>query len=110
MSIIVKVSEWGNSLAIRLPKAVADQLGLRAGDEAEVELKGAKAILSSVQPAVKARMSIGDMIAEMRRLKATGVAEPELVDWGLPVGEEVLPEEDWSKDYAAWQKEQRSAG
>jgi antitoxin MazE len=31
---IMQVSKWGNSLALRLPKALADALGIREGDEA----------------------------------------------------------------------------
>ena len=27
------VAKWGNSLAVRLPKALVEKLGLRAGDE-----------------------------------------------------------------------------
>ena len=30
------VSVWGNSLGVRLPKALVIQLGLKAGDELEV--------------------------------------------------------------------------
>jgi antitoxin MazE len=30
------VSKWGNSLAVRLPKALVDQLGLKEGDELSV--------------------------------------------------------------------------
>lgn len=29
----MKVSKWGNSLAIRIPSDVADRLGLKEGDE-----------------------------------------------------------------------------
>ena len=29
----MRVSKWGNSLAVRLPKRVVDDLGLRVGDE-----------------------------------------------------------------------------
>jgi antitoxin MazE len=32
----MQVSKWGNSLAIRLPAAVVDALGLREGDEIEI--------------------------------------------------------------------------
>lgn len=32
----MKVARWGNSLAIRLPQAVAEALDLREGDEVEV--------------------------------------------------------------------------
>ena len=30
------VSKWGNSLAVRLPRAVVDTLGLKSGDRLEI--------------------------------------------------------------------------
>jgi antitoxin MazE len=39
----MKVSRWGNSLAIRLPAAVVEALELKAGDEVEVHVKGDRA-------------------------------------------------------------------
>ncbi|KIZ41451.1 MULTISPECIES: AbrB/MazE/SpoVT family DNA-binding domain-containing protein [Rhodopseudomonas] len=38
------VSKWGNSLAVRLPKALVEQLGLKEGDELNVVAAGAGAI------------------------------------------------------------------
>jgi antitoxin MazE len=32
----MRVSKWGNSLAVRLPKALVDQLGLVSGDELKI--------------------------------------------------------------------------
>jgi antitoxin MazE len=32
----MRVSKWGNSLAVRLPKALVEQLGLKQGDELNV--------------------------------------------------------------------------
>jgi antitoxin MazE len=32
----MRVSKWGNSLAVRLPKALVDELGLKAGDALNV--------------------------------------------------------------------------
>jgi len=32
----MQVSKWGNSLAVRLPKALVEQLGLKEGDELTV--------------------------------------------------------------------------
>ena len=34
----MQVSRWGNSLAVRLPAAVVEALGLREGDEIEIEV------------------------------------------------------------------------
>jgi predicted nucleic acid-binding protein len=40
----MQVSRWGNSLAVRLPKALVDQLGLKEGDELDVVAARAGAI------------------------------------------------------------------
>jgi antitoxin MazE len=40
----MQVSKWGNSLAVRLPKALVDQLGLKEGDELKVVAAGNGAI------------------------------------------------------------------
>ena len=34
----MKVSKWGNSLAIRVPSQQVEELGLKAGDEVEVTI------------------------------------------------------------------------
>ena len=34
--MIMRVSKWGNSLAVRLPKSLVNDLGLKSGDELEV--------------------------------------------------------------------------
>ncbi len=34
----MQVSRWGNSLAVRLPAAVVEELGLREGDEIEIDV------------------------------------------------------------------------
>ena len=36
----MQVSRWGNSLAIRLPAAVVEVLGLKEGDDVEVRVAG----------------------------------------------------------------------
>jgi antitoxin MazE len=38
----MQVAKWGNSLAIRIPAAVAEALELQAGDEVEVRVEGAR--------------------------------------------------------------------
>jgi antitoxin MazE len=40
MEASMQVSKWGNSLAIRLPAAVVDALGLKDGDEIEISVAG----------------------------------------------------------------------
>jgi len=36
----MQVSKWGNSLAVRLPAAVVETLGLKEGDEIEISIAG----------------------------------------------------------------------
>ena len=36
----MRVSKWGNSLAVRLPAAVVEALELKEGDEVELHLEG----------------------------------------------------------------------
>ncbi len=36
----MQVARWGNSLAVRLPAAVVEALGLREGDQIEIHVAG----------------------------------------------------------------------
>jgi antitoxin MazE len=36
----MQVAKWGNSLAVRLPRAVVEALGLKEGDEIEIRIAG----------------------------------------------------------------------
>lgn len=38
----MQVSRWGNSLAVRLPAAVVEVLGLKEGDDVEVHVAGTR--------------------------------------------------------------------
>lgn len=38
----MQIAKWGNSLAVRLPKAVVDALNLKEGDEIEITVAGAR--------------------------------------------------------------------
>jgi antitoxin MazE len=38
----MQVAKWGNSLAIRIPAAVAEALELQAGDEVQIRVEGAR--------------------------------------------------------------------
>lgn len=38
----MQVSKWGNSLAVRLPKAVVEALKLKEGDDVEITIAGSR--------------------------------------------------------------------
>lgn len=40
MDIHMRISKWGNSLAVRLPAAVVDALNLKEGDQIEIRVAG----------------------------------------------------------------------
>ncbi len=46
----MQVSKWGNSLAVRLPAAVVEALGLKEGDDIEIQVAGARTFEVSKRP------------------------------------------------------------
>lgn len=73
----VQISKWGNSAALRLPKAVVEQLGLKLGQEMELVVEGQEARLRPLKAIPRYR--IEDLVAEMGRLGRSN--EPALEDW-----------------------------
>jgi len=43
----MKVARWGNSLAVRLPRAHVEALGLREGDEVEIPAEAIRKVASA---------------------------------------------------------------
>lgn len=61
----MRVSKWGNSLAIRLPAAVVATLDLRDGDAVDVHVEGARSFAVE-----KTRVPDPDeLLARVRRLR-----------------------------------------
>ena len=85
----VVVSKWGNSLAVRLPKQLAEQLALTEGQTVEMEAKGSVIELRATRPRAKpVRYRLSDLIDEAKRLGPA--AHPEIIDWGRDVGSEII--------------------
>lgn len=84
----IQIAKWGNSSAIRLPKATLDELGLKQGDTVDLTVENGKAIL---QPERPKKITLEWIISEMKRLGPEN--EPELVDWGPDRGEEIIDDE-----------------
>jgi antitoxin component of MazEF toxin-antitoxin module len=62
----VKITKWGNSAAIRLPKAVMDELRLCEGAELDVTTVGGELRAVAVRP--ETGPSLAQLVAEMKRL------------------------------------------
>ena len=66
----MQVGRWGNSLAVRLPAAVVEMLGLREGDEIVIEIAGEREFHIAA-----ADQSRGLALRRLKRL-----------NWALPPG------------------------
>jgi antitoxin MazE len=96
----VQVAKWGNSTAVRLPKAVVEQLGLRSGMTVDVSVEDGKLLLVPSPSDAEAYQSGGRpepfpitlewMIEEARRLGGIENAPRDDIDWGPDVGSEVI--------------------
>ncbi|CAN5474910.1 AbrB/MazE/SpoVT family DNA-binding domain-containing protein [soil metagenome] len=62
----MKISKWGNSLAIRLPVAVVEKLGVKEGDEID-EIPGAP----DNTVVLKRRLSRKELLARLEDIRKT---------------------------------------
>ncbi|MGH8478456.1 MAG: AbrB/MazE/SpoVT family DNA-binding domain-containing protein [Gammaproteobacteria bacterium] len=49
----MRVSKWGNSLAVRLPASVVEALKLKEGEEIEVHVLGARSVEIGRKPGAR---------------------------------------------------------
>lgn len=52
-----KIKKWGNSLAIRIPKKQADELGLKEDSEVSIEKKGNDLVIKPKKKKLKEMLS-----------------------------------------------------
>jgi antitoxin MazE len=84
----IQIAKWGNSSAIRLPKAALDELGLKQGDTLDLTIENGKAVL---QPERPKKITLAWIISEMDRLGPENA--PETVEWGPDRGDEIIDDE-----------------
>jgi antitoxin MazE len=83
--MIVQFRKWGNSLAVRIPKSLANAINARDGKQVELTLKNGALVLQPLtKPKPKRRYSLDELLAGMTRDNV-----PEEVTWGPPRGNEV---------------------
>lgn len=58
-----RVQKWGNSLAVRIPKAFADEAGLRDESAVEVSLVKGKLVVAPI--ATKPRYTLKSLLAQI---------------------------------------------
>jgi antitoxin MazE len=73
------INRWGNSLGVRIPLPVANEIGLKVGSVVDVTVVDGKAVISPVGK----KYTLGELLE--------GVT-PDVIDgeydWGKPVGNE----------------------
>ena len=75
-----RISKWGNSLAMRLPRALAEEAGLSDGSDVEITLQDGRIVIAPVGPEYQLDELVEGITSENR---------PTETDWGRPVGDEV---------------------
>ena len=57
-----RVQKWGNSLALRIPKHLADEVGLKENSAVELSLRDNELVIVQV---VKTGFSLADLLAQV---------------------------------------------
>ncbi|MEH2530877.1 antitoxin MazE [Bradyrhizobium sp. AZCC 1588] len=80
----VAFQKWGSSLALRVPKAFADEIGASDGKAAEMTVSDGKLVIEIARSPLRRRYTLDKLVA--------GISPDnrhEEIDWGPPVGNEV---------------------
>jgi antitoxin MazE len=81
--MLVQVSRWGNSLGLRLPRSLAQQIGVAEGAKVEVVAEGDRIIVRAARP----RWRLDELLVNV-----TPEAMAEAFDWGEDAGRERIEE------------------
>lgn len=72
------IGKWGNSLGLRIPRHIVEELSLQPNDEVECRVEKGRLIVEVVQ---KRKYTLEELLSQEME------PEPE-IDWGKPMGEE----------------------
>ena len=79
-SVRAQIVGWGNSQALRIPRAMLDALQIREGDEVEMIVENGRLTVQPVQPKLTLESLVAAITPENRHKE---------LDWGKAVGNEV---------------------
>lgn len=80
MAMKAQIAKWGNSLAVRIPKAAADAAKLKAGDDLDLDIERSGSLTLRKK---KRRPTLKELMRGMTKQNR----HPE-TDWGERVGNE----------------------
>jgi antitoxin MazE len=79
--MLAKAQKWGNSLAVRIPKNVAEECGIEADSPVDIVRENNLIIIRPVQ---KSRLSLDSLLASVTKDNIHSE-----VSTGMPVGREI---------------------
>ena len=74
-----RIAKWGNSLGVRIPKAVAKEVGLDEGSDVEVTISGRNLVLAPTHRQYSLDELVGGITVNNRHSET---------DWAAPAGNE----------------------
>jgi len=80
MAATTQIAKWGNSLGLRLPKAVAREARIDEGDIVDVSVENGAVVIRASRPTYSLEQLVAGITARNRHDES---------DWGTPVGREV---------------------
>lgn len=66
MTMPTTVQKWGNSLAIRIPKDVAERVEIQQGSEMEMKVVGNEGIITLVPKKQQKKYSLDELLAQCK--------------------------------------------
>lgn len=82
------VQRWGNTLAVRIPKAYADETGLSQNAQVEMTLTDGVLVIKPIAPRKHRGLHNLPLEAYLEKITAQNLHEPTYI--GEPVGKELL--------------------
>jgi antitoxin MazE len=77
--LAVTLQKWGNSIGVRLPKPMLEQVGLREGAQVDVLVEGDHLVIRRERP------KLADLLAQCKPEN-----RPDPIDFGPPAGREII--------------------
>jgi antitoxin MazE len=75
----VALRKWGNSIGVRLPRPLLEQVGLSEGALVDVLVEGDHLVIRRRRP------KLAELLSQCRPEN-----KPETIDFGAPVGQEII--------------------
>jgi antitoxin MazE len=100
-----KIAKWGNSIAVRVPKPYAEELGLKPGATVDMQKDGTRLAIETAPDRKFPVYRLEDLLAQIK----PGQKPPPYEDWGILETE--WPNEDWSDvapsdaEWKGWKKQ-----